>query len=100
MLQAKDTEQRCNQLLALHRDFHKRLEAGGNIRLGRLVDRLFDTPVISVKAVEHTFEVSYPTARSDLRRLESFGIVQRLQNASLITYYCGPIYDVIYEGVE
>ena len=100
VLQAKDTERRCNQLLALHTDFHTRMGAGGSIRLGRLVDRLFDTPVISVKAVELTFKVSYPTARSDLKKLESFGIVRRLEQAPQITYYCDPIFDVMYESIE
>lgn len=99
VLQAKDTAQRCDELLALHRDFHERLKGGGSIRLGLLVDRLFDSPVISVKAVQRMFHVSYPTARSDLKKLESFGIVQPLEGLSLITYHCLQIYDVTYEGI-
>jgi Fic family protein len=95
--QSIDTEKRCDKLLALHRDFHARLK-GGSVRLSKLVDSLFESPVISVKQYKKKFEVTYPTARSDLKKLEAVGIVQDLQ-MNPISYYCAPIYHVTYEDV-
>ena len=92
--QAKDTERRCDKLLTLHRDFHSRLK-GGSVRLSALVDRLFENPIVTVVDVKATYNVTYPTARSDLRKLEVLGILKPLQ-ASQITYYCDPIYTVTY----
>ena len=99
VLQTIDTEKRCNMLLALHRDFHKRLK-GGSVRLAGVVDGLFISPVISVMTVKGKFGVTYPTARSDLKKLEALGIIKELNDVNHITYYCPTIYDITYEGVR
>lgn len=95
--QAKDTEKRCDKLLGLHRDFHSRLKSESS-RLSRLIDDLFKSPIISVTNYSKQFGVSYPTARSDLKKLEALGIVQNL-GLEPITYYCPSIYGITYEDV-
>jgi len=97
--QAKDAEKRCDNLLKVHRDFHERLK-GGSVRLARLVDSLFESPVISVKSYAKNFNVSYPTARSDFKRLHSLGIVEPLEKMSFITYYCPAIYRITFEDIS
>ena len=97
--QSIDTEKRCDKLLALHHDFHGRLKHG-SVRLSKLVDRLFSSPVIAVNQYKSMFNVTYPTARSDLKKLEQLGIVQPLETMDRITYYCFPIYQITYEDVE
>ena len=97
--QAVDAEKRCDRLLALHREFHERLK-GGSVRLSRLVDILFSRPVITVNQYKSHFDVAYPTARSDLSKLESMGIVKQLTELHLITYYCPRIYDVTYADID
>jgi Fic family protein len=99
--QSIDAEKRCDKLLKLHRDFHERLK-GGALRLSKLVDRLFSVPVITVNQYKKTFGVTYPTARSDLRKLEAAGIVQRLEDDAMaeITYYSHAIYRVTYGEIE
>ena len=97
--QALDTEKRCDKLLALYRDFHKQLK-GGSVRLAGLVDSLFESPAVSVTTVKEKFGVTYPTAHSDLKKLEILGIVKQLQRPGLITYYCKPIFEVTYEDVS
>ena len=93
--QSKDTEERCDKLLALHRDFHDRLK-GGSVRLSAIVDTLFDTPVLTVTNVKERFAVTYPTARADMRKLEGLGVVQPLAGMPTITCYCVPIFQIIY----
>ena len=82
-------------MLSLHRDFNSRLK-GGSVRLSEIVDGLFENPLVTVLNVKAAFNISYPTARSDLRKLEVLGIVQRLENTPTITYYCDPIFAITY----
>lgn len=96
--QAKDTEWRCEKLLTLHRDFHHRLK-GGSVRLSSIVDGLFDSPAVSVMHVKRTLNVTYPTARADLRKLEALGILKPLEGLPTITYYCDQIYDVTHKDI-
>jgi Fic family protein len=97
--QAIDAEKRCDNLLSLHRDFHHRLK-GGSVRLSKLVDRLFSSPVVNVNQYRKAFGISYPTARADLKKLEAAGIVQELGHMEQITYYCIPIYRATFEDIE
>lgn len=99
VLQSEDAEKRCDKLLALHRDFHTRIK-GGSVRLSKLVDFLFSRPVITVNQYKSHFGVAYPTARSDLRKLEGMGIVQPLDGMDFITYYCSPIYMITYGDIS
>ncbi len=96
IVQSADTEKRCDKLLTLYRDFHKRLK-GGSVRLAGLVDSLFETPVISLKTYTKRFAVTYPTAKSDLTKLVQLGILQPSDGMGLITFYCPAIYRVTYD---
>ncbi len=95
--QAKDTQLRCERLLALHRDFHDRLRViRGSVRLSSIVDDWFKVPVVMVSRVARQHHVTYPTARADLKRLEGAGLIERIQNYEQIAYYCSPIFDITY----
>jgi Fic family protein len=97
VVQAQDTQRRCERLLDLHLDFHERLrEVGGSVRLAAIVDDLFKTPVVRVSRVAARHEVTYPTSRADLQKLERAGIITRLTRTTKISYYCEPIFEVIY----
>lgn len=96
-VQARDTMTRCERLLDLHRDFHDRVrQLKASVRLAAIVDDLFDTPVARVSHVAARHGVTYPTARSDLLKLERAGIITPLTRATQISYLCRPIIDVIY----
>jgi Fic family protein len=97
--QSVDAEKRCDKLLHLHRDFHDRIK-GGSIRLAKLVDSLFESPVITVNQYKNMFNITYPTARSDLKKLQALGIIQELTMADRITYYSPTIFQVTYEDIE
>lgn len=95
--QAEDTAGRCGALIGLNRDFHERVnQMGASTRLSAMVDELFLHPVIRVTDARDRSEVSYPTARSDLGKLEEVGIVRRLPGAPQITYYSLPIFELVY----
>jgi Fic family protein len=94
---ATDTQRRCDSLLAVHRSFHDRLRQGvGSVRLAAIVDDLFVNPVAIATRVAERHGVTYPTARSDLRRLHQKGIIQPLDDARQIAYYCPDILEITY----
>ena len=95
--QATSTAERCDRLIELNRDFHDRVKTlGGSVRLSGMVDSLFEYPVITVAGYARRHEVTYPTARSDLRKLEEVGMLNRLEGAKMIAYYCDPILEITY----
>lgn len=95
--QARDTQSRCEKLLTLNRELHERLRSvGGSVRLSAIIDDLFVVPAAAVANVARKHNVTYPTARSDLTKLESAGILERVDVASQISYYCPPILEITY----
>ena len=95
--QASDAKRRFERLLDLNRGFHEKLkEIGGSVRLSSIVDELFESPVAVVTHVKQKHQVTYPTARSDLRKLESAGILKRLESVEQIAYYCPSIYEITF----
>jgi len=96
--QANDTTKRCEQLISLNREFHQRVnEHGGSVRLSRLVDGLFISPVAIVSQTAKAYSVTYPTARSDLSVLADLGILEQLVEAGQISYYCPQIFSITYQ---
>lgn len=95
--QARDTLLRCERLIELNRQFHEQVNnMGGSIRLSRIVDELFISPVAIVTHTASTLGVSYPTARSDLRKLERAGILRPIEQAPQISYICSAILQITY----
>jgi Fic family protein len=96
--QASDTEKRCDKLLALHKEFHRRLQRG-SVRLSGIVDSLFESPVVTVLNVKNRFKVTHATAHSDLKKLQTLGILTDMSNMERITFYCPQIFAVTYEDI-
>lgn len=95
--QAKDTLHRYDKLISLHQKFHEVIAtSAGSIRLAAIVDELFYLPVAVVARIAERQDVSYPTARSDLIKLDQMGILTEATEVPQLTYYCLPILDIIY----
>lgn len=77
--QAQDAVERIKRLQALRKRYREALaEAKAPIRATRLIDRILVRQIISVSAAAKELEVSKPTARSYLRRLENIGALREL----------------------
>lgn len=74
-VQAVDTIRRCEDLRALKERFHQ-LADGLSTRSHRIIDRLFDSPVLTVPMLVRDLEVTYPTAKSDVHKLVSKQILK------------------------
>ena len=96
--QATRTLTLCERLIELNRDFHDRVsQSGGSVRLSSVVDDLFITPVEWPSRLWRKAGVTYPTARSDLKKLEELGIVTEFRGDGPISYISEPILELIYD---
>jgi Fic family protein len=97
VVQAHDTISRCERLIDLNRGFHAKVnEIGGSVRLSKIVDDLFITPMAWVSSTAAAHQVTYPTARSDLRKLEEAGVVNQIEDTYPIVYFCPQILRITY----
>jgi cell filamentation protein, protein adenylyltransferase len=75
-VQANDAVERAEQLSDLREDYRARLRGGGRAHL--VVDLLFANPILTVRHVVGSLDVSQPGASNLLRRLGAEGIVQEI----------------------
>jgi Fic family protein len=87
--QAKDTIRRCERLLAIREDYLRRIGTSGSMRLGRIVERCFSSPVFRVTDLQKALDVTYPTAKADIARLCTLGILKELTDRKQKTF-CSP----------
>ena len=98
VVQARDTEERCDQLVQLAGSFKERVQTlGGSWRLQSIVDQLFIVPVVQTAALAAHYGVIYHTARADVEKLRSIGILQELPNAPQKTYFAPEIIQITYD---
>jgi Fic family protein len=99
--QARNTILRCDRLRAMKDSFLKRTqEAGGSIRLTRIVEDIFYSPFVRIAELARKLQVTYPTAQADVERLTQAGILQELANMSPKTYYSPEVFGTAYEELE
>lgn len=97
--QSQDSIQRFDALLELRSQYLERLSSrGGNIRLNRVIDYLFESPAITRSQVAQLCEVSYPTATQDLERLIQAQILREADiNGRPKIYFAPEIMAIAYQ---
>lgn len=74
--QARDAINRFDKLVELRERYLTTIsQKGGSIRLNKIIDELFEYPVISVPQIAEVNRISYPTAKSDIVNLVNAGIL-------------------------
>jgi Fic family protein len=86
-------------LTDLRDKFHRALEPAGP-RSHPIVEGLFTTPVLTIPDVAKQFEISYPTAKSDVDGLVNLGILTEIANTYPKLYYSEPIFNIAYDEEE
>jgi len=77
--QSKDVFERAGQLLALQKEYHETVCAAKRSALQvRLVDLLIERPVVTIVFVSRHFNITYPAARENVRRLVRSGILKEI----------------------
>lgn len=96
IVQSQDSIQRCELLNGLNKNMHDRITGGSN-RMYRIVEDLFDSPILTVPMVKDRLDVSYPTAQSDVKALVGEGILKQLEGKRRpAIYYAPEIVDIAY----
>lgn len=89
--QSKDALNRFDQLLNLRNQYVETLaEAGGNVRLNRLLDYLFESPAVTVAQVSEICGVQYNTARGDISRFINADILAESDISTRPKIYFAP----------
>lgn len=94
--QAKDSASRLDDLVALSSEYHNELDASGN-RFHAIIEKLFISPVVTAPYLQEAFDITWPTAKSDIDTLIQCGILKQsgAQRRPAI-YYAPRIYDICY----
>jgi Fic family protein len=74
-------------------------QAGGNIRLNRLIDHLFESPAITISQFAEMCGIHYNTARADIERLVSNKIlIESNIQARPKIYFASNILEIAYDN--
>jgi Fic family protein len=92
---ASDAVKRTTRLLDLRERYRDELR--GFARAQQLLDALFTNPYITVSRAEVFLKVSYPTAKRDLKKLETKGIVKETTGRSWGRLFVAP---AVLEAIE
>lgn len=93
--QAKDTERRCDRLVQLSTMYKERVKTlAGSWRLQSIVDHLFLVPAVRIPSLVDQHGVSYPTAKADVEKLASVGILQEIAGTSPRTFFAPEILEI------
>jgi Fic family protein len=89
--QSKDSIRRFDELLDLRSQYMGLLDqSGGNIRLNKLVEHLFESPAITIPQLAVMCGISYPTACTDIERLVRVGILMESNMVERPKIYFAP----------
>ena len=91
--QATDAIRRCHLFTDLKRQFHDMISEPSP-RTHQIIDSLFESPVVNAPAISTRFDVTYNTARKDIRRLIDCGILAELPGAHPRAWYAPLIMQV------
>lgn len=97
--QAWDALQRARRLQDLREEWHQRLtQARTSALLVRLVDELFDWPIMTIPQAQRLLGVTYPSAKRNMEKLVQAGILQLVDEAVYgRTYVASEIMNVLGE---
>jgi Fic family protein len=97
--QAQDAIARCEKLARLKEEMINRC-SDPSPRTSRIILGLFSNPIIRVSRLHKTLDVTYPTAQSDVRKLEACNILKPLDGISPKAFFSPEIFAIAYAEIE
>lgn len=95
--QARESIKRCALLRKLMDAYLAKLGSKGSARLARLVESLFERPLITITELVNRFGVVYQTAQRDAESLVKFGILSPLPDSRPKQFIAKNIFKIAYE---
>jgi Fic family protein len=98
--QARDGVERAKRLQDLQRAWHDHLlQARSSALVLRLADSLFESPVLTIPQAQRLLRVTYRSAKLNVEKLVSAGLLQQLGEESYgKTYLAREILEIVGEG--
>jgi Fic family protein len=93
--QASDAVRRCDRFQRLRKEFHERVRAPSP-RSHKLIELLFEAPVLTISKIAKSFDVTYHTARKDIEHLAKHGILAEVPNEHPRAFYAREIMQIAY----
>lgn len=98
--QAKESCKRCELLRGLKDAYLGRLERKGSVRLGRIIEGLFERPIVTITEMSRRFDIGYHTAQSDAEKLVKARILTPMPGTRPKAYEAKAIFLLAYEPLE
>jgi Fic family protein len=81
--QARDANARAKRLQDLQNEWRQKLQQGrASIRLLQLMDSLFVSPAVTIPQIQRLLGVTYPSAKSNIKKLAEAGILRQKGESS------------------
>jgi Fic family protein len=100
--QAKDAMNRIDKLLVLKSTYEQRIiENDWPSRMQKMVASLFGSPMITVPRIAKQFDITFPTAKSDVEKLIGIGVLEESKRKAKPQYYVAPeIFEAAYSEAD
>jgi Fic family protein len=93
---AKDGIRRCEMLKILKEKYLQRVSGEATTRTHRLVEGLFQDPILRIVDVKQACDVAYQTAKGDIEVLQKVGILKQLPDLYPACFYAWEIFQIAY----
>lgn len=90
-----DSIARCDRLVSLRNHYHAKADLSG-ARSHPLIEQLFSNPILRITDVARRLAISYPTAKADVDKLVTAGILVELKNVYPKAFYAREIFGAAY----
>jgi Fic family protein len=101
--QANDAITRCEKLNEMKQEMTRRLNESKdkcNPRLYQIVENLFSSPFVQTSELARKYDVSYPTAKSDIGILMRLNILREVPKVKYKSYVSPEIFEVAYKSID
>jgi len=95
--QATKAVETCSALKLIKDNMHDRVHDGFSPRTYLIIEGLFDTPFVRIVDLAKRFDVSYPTAKSDVTYLQGKQILEPVPGAKIATFFSPEIVRASFE---
>jgi Fic family protein len=98
--QARDAIRRCHEFNRLRQEYHDRIGNTSTPRSHKIVELLFTAPVVTIPSLADVLQVTYHTARDDVRRLVEAGVLFESVDSYPRSFYARELMEIAYGSAE
>jgi len=93
---ASDSIRRCGKILALRDRYHGLIDPVATPRSHKIVNQLFESPVVTIPSVQKRCEITYHTAKDDIERLVRVGVLHEIESERPRSFVASELFQIAY----